>query len=380
MRAINAAVMRQNNRKLILNQIRMRPISRAELAEVTQLTRASITQIVDELLYDGLVMESSAVERSHLGRRSTQLVINPNAAIILGVHLSRIQCDVGAINLRSDVLRHNTVPVAGQSADAVLNNIVQLLQEQRASLEAQGLPVASVGFCAPGPLDPQTGTFLKPPNFPEWHGQNVYYPITEKLGLPVFLENVSNAHALVEKYFGAAAGAENFVLLRVDEGVGAGIFVRGSLYRGAHNFAAEFGHISVDINGPECACGNRGCLEKYVSIPALLEGTPYGSWPQLVDSLGEPAADAVLERLVHYLSAGIVNIINAFDVEKVVLAGDLLYQSDNLLRRLNAAVLPRTIFPMSDVPIVAGSSFTPVLLGSIPAYHSLFSTASRCRL
>lgn len=373
MRAINAAIMRQNNRTLILNLIRQQPISRSELAAATQLTRASITQIIDDLMYEGLVRESCTVESARQGRRSTQLVIHPNAAILLGVHLSRLQCDVGAMNLRGDVLRHNTVPVAGRAAADVLEDVAALLARQRASLEAEQLPVTSVGFCAPGPLDPRTGTFLKPPNFDLWHGQNVSDRLTERLGLPVYLENVSNAHALAEKYFGVAADAENFVLLRVDEGVGAGIYVRGGLYHGAHNFAAEFGHISVDVNGPECVCGNRGCLERYIAIPALLKGTPYASWRHLVDSLGEPMADARMDQLVRYLSAGVISIINAFDVEKIVLAGDLLYQPESLLQRLNAAVLPRTLFPMPDTPIVAGSHHNPILLGAIPAYAPLFT-------
>lgn len=373
MRAINATIMRKINRKMILNEIRKNPISRAELAEVTQLTRASITQNVEELIAEGIVMEAATVERMRLGRRSTQLVINPNAGVMLGVNLGRLQTDIGAINMRGDVLRHATEPLAGRTVEEMLDVIARTLLNHRTSLEKEGHKVLNVGICAPGPLDPDTGCLLKPPNFDMWHNRKLAETITRRTGLPAFLENVSNAHALAEKYFGVTADAENFVVIRIDEGVGAGIFVRGGLYRGAHNYAAEFGHISVDMNGPECACGNRGCLEQYVSIPALLSGSPYSSWPELLKHRGEAPAEAAMDRLVRYLSHAIISIINAFDVEKVVLAGELALESDELLARLNDEIGRRIIFPVTEPPVVAGASISPVQMGAMPAYVKLWT-------
>lgn len=372
MRAINASAMRQYNRRMLLNEIRRQPVSRAELAERTRLTRASVTQIIDELIGEGLVVEGASVERSRLGRRSTLLDINPSAGAILGVNLSRAQCDVGAVDLRGEVLRRRALPVAGRSAEALLDEIAQQLSELRRALDEDGLRALAAGFCAPGPLEPRTGRMLNPPNFEAWHGVNAAQSLSERLKLPVYLENVANAHALAEKYFGVAADAENFVLIRVDEGVGAGLFVRGGLYRGAHNYAAEFGHLSVDINGPVCACGNRGCLEKYVSLPALLKNTPYSCWRELRAHRDEPAARAAEDQLVRYMSHGVVSIVNAFDVEKVVLAGELAEQADDLIDRINAQVVPRTIFPLSEAPVTAGRPLQPVQLGAMPAYTLLW--------
>lgn len=372
MRAINASAMRQYNRRMLLNEIRREPVSRAELAERTHLTRASVTQIIEELIGEGLVVEGASVERSRLGRRSTLLDINPSAGAILGVNLSRRQCDVGAVNLRGTVLSHRVLPVAGRFAETLLDEIAQQLDELRRKLVGEGLPVFAAGFCAPGPLEPHTGQILNPPNFEAWHGVNVAQTLREKLNLPVFLENVANAHALAEKYFGVAADAENFVLIRVDEGVGAGLFVRGGLYRGAHNYAAEFGHLSVDINGPVCVCGNRGCLEKYVSIPALLKNTPYASWRELRAHRDEPAAQAAEAQLVRYMSHGIVSIVNAFDVEKVILAGELAEQADDLIDRINAEIARRTIFALDEAPVAAGNPFQPVQMGAMPAYTLLW--------
>ena len=208
MRAINASAMRQYNRRMLLNEIRRQPVSRAELAERTHLTRASVTQIIEELIGEGLVVEGASVERSRLGRRSTLLNINPSAGAILGVNLSRGQCDVGAVDLLGTVLRHRTLPVSGRSAAELLDEIAEHLAGLRGALAEEGLRVFAAGFCAPGPLEPRTGQMLNPPNFEAWHGVNVVQALRGRLDLPVYLENVANAHALAEKYFGVAADAE----------------------------------------------------------------------------------------------------------------------------------------------------------------------------
>ena len=123
MRAINASIMRQMNRKMILDQIRRQPISRVELAKITKLTRASVTQIIEELIEEGLVAEASIVERLRLGRRSTQLAIQADAGTIFGVNLNKTQCSVGAVNLRGELLAQNVEMVAGRSPDEVLTTV-----------------------------------------------------------------------------------------------------------------------------------------------------------------------------------------------------------------------------------------------------------------
>lgn len=373
MPAINAAVMHSLNRKLILNSIRARPVSRVELARETKLTRATVTYIVDELLAEGLVREGGPAESGRLGRRSTLLTLTKDRHAFIGVNLGRRQCGVGTMNLGGEVLSRRTIPVEGRSVRAVQEEIAEAAKEQADALTAQGIRAESAGVCAPGPLNSETGTLLTPPNFAGWHGRNVTEPVERATGLKAYLDNCSNAHALTESYFGVAAGAESFVLLRVDEGVSSGVIVDGQPYSGTHRFASELGHMSVDLNGLECDCGNRGCLEKYIALPALLKGTRYADWAELVDSVGEREADEVTDRLVNYLSAGIVNIINAFDVGRVVIAGELTYRSETLFRRVNENVLRRAIFPMAEPPVIAGSEADPIRMGAAPAYRAFFT-------
>jgi len=375
MPAINASVMHSLNRKLILNRIRMSPVSRVELARETRLTRATVTYIVEELIAEGLVREGASVESGGLGRRSTLLTLTPDRHAFIGVNLGRRGSSVGAMNLDGTVTGRREIEVTDRSVRAVMEEISGAAKALKEELAAEGVSVSSVGMCAPGPLNSEEGTLLTPPNFAGWHGRNVTGSIEEATGLTVYLDNTSNAHALTEMYFGAAAETESFVLLRVDEGVSSGVIVEGRPYSGSHRFAAELGHMSIDMNGLECDCGNKGCLEKYVALPALLKDTPYRSWTELVDSVGESVADGVMDRLVNCLSAGIVNIINAFDVGMVVVAGELTYRSETLFRRVNENVMRRAIFPMEKPPVIAGSAVDPIRRGAIPAYRAFFTDA-----
>lgn len=131
MRAINASVMRQVNQTLLLNRIRTRPISRAELAEETGLTRASVTQIVEELINAGLVIETSMVERSRLGRRSTQLAINPGAGYVFGVMMRPLGCTVGTTDMLGRTLVQNLEITNGREPGDVLDSVAQLIEAQR---------------------------------------------------------------------------------------------------------------------------------------------------------------------------------------------------------------------------------------------------------
>lgn len=374
MRAINAVIMRQINRKLILDEIRRQPVSRAELSEITMLTRASVTQIIDELLAEGIVVEGDVVGRSRLGRKSTRLAINPEAKVIFGVHLSRAGCDVGAVDMRGSVLRYETLDVAGRSADDVLDEVGGILVRMRGEMGLDEKRAFGIGFCAPGPLDPNSGVILNPPNFAAWRGVAVARKLSGRTRMNVYMENNSNAHALAEKYFGCAA--DSFALIRVDEGVGAGVIINGRLYHGAHSFAVELGHLTVDPNGPKCDCGNHGCLETYISLPNLLAGTPYATWDALLDHLDEPLAAAAMDRLVEYFSQGIVNVLNCFDIDRVVIGDELARRPEPLLTRLNDAVRGRAIFPVAEPTVLASGDVSPVLLGAVPAYDTFFSCHS----
>jgi len=366
MKAVNANAMRSINRKIILDHIRRNPISRAELAELTGLTRASVTQIIDGLMEDGFVEETDVVGRNRLGRRNTQLALRADARYFFGVNLSRLHCDVGMMDLSGNVCCRERLEIVGREPEEVLCSIAETILGQREKFGLDENRIGGIGVCAPGPLDIKKGVILNPPNFDAWHGVAVGPELSRLSGIPVMTENVSNAHALDEKFFGVARDARNFVLLRVDEGVGSGTVINNRLFHGTRGFAAEYGHVSVDMNGPLCSCGNRGCLEKYISIPAILRNTPYHSWREAAGD------EAIIGRMAEYLAFAIINIFNSLDVEKVILAGELAEDSGKLIEEVNRRVANRIIFPLDAAPVAAGGITHPVRQAAMPALYNLF--------
>lgn len=375
MPAINSGVMKRLNRRMVLSWIRRRPISRAELSDCTRLTRASITQIVDELMAEGLVSETQSVGNSRLGRRPKQLNIVPDALYIAGVNLGRKSYDLGVIDLKGTVRWQVLGEVQGREPGAVLDEIAARLKDAVRDLKIPAGRFHGVGICAPGPVNAKSGAMRNPPNFDAWHGMPVVAMLEARTGWDAALNNASSAHALEELYFGVGCeGIRNFMLLRVDDGVGAGIVLNGSPFVGARGQCPELGHLAIDRNGPPCACGNRGCWEQYVSLPAALRGTGFDAWSQVIDNLGrDPEADAVFGRMAENLAFEIANIINLFGLERIVLGGQLIYGGAALAEAVNANLWGRTLWKPDGAPVVPGRQTEGARIAAMAAYHAIFS-------
>lgn len=358
MRAINASVMRQVNRTLILDRIRKRPISRAELAEETGLTRASVTQIVEELIGEGLVVETAMVGRSRLGRRSTQLAISPGAGVIFGVNLARTQCTVGVIDMRGVVLTQNTELIADRTPSEVLDAVAMTIARQAEALGLDGKRIFGVGVSAPGPVDPEKGRILTPVGFESWHGLPVANLLAQRTGLTVRLETSANAQALETKYFGSVG--DTFVMLRIDDTVSAGAVIRGALYRGAADFAAELGCCPIE---------GEWNLNRLISAPALLKGTAYRSCAELLERRDEPEAKAVLSRLTRHLTALIVNVAYACNVGTIALGGEVDFTQEELLRNLSDGLKNR----LPTAPRLSAPPTNPIRMAATPIYHTIFA-------
>ena len=374
MRAINSSVMKTHNRRLVLDLIRRRPISRAELAEQTSLTRASITQIVDELMQEELVAETAVVGRNHLGRRMTQLALVKDTRYLLGLNIGRYEYDLGIINLSGEVLHHSTGTVADREISEVLDEVCLLVEAKIEELQLPKERISGIGICAPGPLDVKNGIILNPPTFEQWHNVAIVQEVQRRLGYSVVLENISNAHALDEMYFGIGKqDVENFMLLRVDAGVGAGVILQNRLFSSSNGQGPEVGHITISPDGPKCACGNRGCLEQYISFPAILKGTPFSTWRQLMDQYESEPASLLLKHLTDVLSHFVVNTINLFDLEKIVLSGHFHYRGEILSEMINECIQGRALRTARKCLVVASEKIEIPRIAAMPVYHSMFS-------
>ncbi len=333
-KARNADYTKEYNRKEVLRILRHRPMSRAELARTTGLTRATTSLIADELLNEGMLVEQ-APQSVGRGRSAIPLAVREDCCYVLAVQLRRNSCTVGLCDFVGHLLRQKEVLQEGDPIFSIVRALKELLTEVDKN------KVLGIGISSPGPVDAHEGRILKPPRFDEWHGVALAPLLSKEMELPAFLENDACSLALHQMELGES---QNFLLLAVDSGVGSGVITRGKLLGGAGNFACELGHSSICYNGRRCECGNRGCLEAYASIQNLLEGSSYGSWQELIANLGKEAeAEELLNREAEYLSAGIINLLNIIQLDTVYLAGEVRCGHEHLEWRLQKEINSRSI-------------------------------------
>ena len=339
----SAVLGKVNTRKLILKLLRQTSLSRAELARQTGLTRAAISQITEELIRDGLVIETEKAYLSSRGRTPTLLQVVPSAMYCIGVQLSRNKIRYGIADFSGKLVVRNTLETYGKrSAEDILKEVTEgisaLVLRENISWEK----IYGIGVSAPGPLDAVNGKILNPPNFSQWKNVPVAKRLTELLLLPCFLENDANALALQYALNGDFLERDDFLLVLADSGFGSGLIHNGKLLRSSSGFSCELGHTSINFRGPVCSCGNRGCLEGYASIPSLMKNYQrYVDWQSL---LASSQAEEAMTQEAEYLSAGIVNLCNIIPVKAVLLAGELALAGDPLISKLETQIQNR---PMS---------------------------------
>ncbi|MDD6799539.1 MAG: ROK family transcriptional regulator [Firmicutes bacterium] len=336
-RGTNSTRMKENNRRLILNLIRRGGFSRVDIAKITGLTKATVTILADEMMQDGLIAEESQHESTGVGRRPVYLRLCENSRFAVGFSLTRTEYQVGLFNLAGEAVEFEICQYSGGTADKTLENMAETVNRYKSKIPEGSM--IGVGFASPGPIDYKSGIVLNPPNFEKWHNCKVAEKLFEMCGVPVCLENVSNALAIGEQYFGSCLNEDNYAYIVIDEGIGSGIVVNGQVYRGESGFGNELGHSSVRFDGLPCICGNRGCLECYASIPAILKNTGYKTWREAVES----GDNGLIEREAEYLTCALVTLINLFDLTRIVLGGDISYRGEIIAEILREKIEARTI-------------------------------------
>lgn len=285
---------------------------------------------------------------------------------VLGIDIGGTNLVVGAVpEDGSELLGLATAPtLPEQGPDAVIARIERLA---RACLEqTEGLEIAGIGIGSPGPLDTARGIVLLTPNL-GWANLPLRDRLADALGFPATLDNDANCAIFGEWWRGAAVGARCVVGLTVGTGIGGGLVFDGTIYHGASDVAGEIGHMTVDLNGRRCKCGNYGCLEAYASGPAIaaraVEGIEAGvetALPQYVASDlrkitaqvvyeaahdGDAFALEVVRDTAKFLGAGVANMVNVLNPEVVVVCGGVTLAGDRLFVPLRGEVKRRAFRP-----------------------------------
>jgi len=318
---------RQINRNLVFNLIRTRqPISRADLARVSGLQRSTISLIVEDLIRERWVLEGST-GRLPRGRRPTFLELNHQRAVIaLDIHPA--QTTVAVADLGGRIVAQNVVALPSDPNKAI-TSIVAAIRKLIADHSDKSFD--GVGISLPGRADPQLKKPIFAPNV-NWPVQSIKSKIHRATGLRVEIDNVANACALSEVWFGDSDGVQDLVVVNVSEGIGTGIFSNGRLLRGANGMAGEFGHVEMEQDGHPCGCGGRGCWETVASNRAGLryyrEITGNGG-PQSFTALVKMAqaddknAILALEKMSSFLGRGLRMIASALAPSEIIIVGDI---------------------------------------------------------
>lgn len=302
---------RAHNRALVLQTLfHQGAMSRADLSRETGLTRVTISDLVAELIDDGYVAERGMREVTGPGKPAILVDLDRDGHRIVGLDLSGSDRFLGAIlTLDGEIVARRDIAVPTDPTD-ILGAVRELARRLVADAHA---PVLGVGVGSPGIVDDR-GVVLTAPNF-GWQGVDLEAALRADLGLPVLVANDANAAVLAEYTFGGAA--DDVLLVRVGRGVGSGLLAGGQPMAGSRFAAGEIGHVTVGTDGgPRCVCGKVGCLEAWLSVPAL-------------DArVAEPGADrdAVLRDAGERLGIALAPIVGVLDLSEIVLSGrpDLL--------------------------------------------------------
>jgi glucokinase-like ROK family protein len=325
---------------VVLNLIRdQQPISRVEINRKTGLQISTVTVITKRLIEKGLIYEQG-IAPSNGGRKPRLLGIRAEKVCVFGVDIGVTQTTLALANFNGEILHRETFPTGPKAVpflNSVSDKILQIMESRRYKVEYEGIGVSATGI-----IDSLGGKIVFSPNL-GWKNIHVRTAFEKRLSLPVHVENDARASALAEVWLGNGkdSGSLNLVFVTINEGVGTGIILNGQIYRGSSDGAGEFGHVSIDHNGPLCNCGNHGCWELYASdratinrflelnngIDPILPGANHASLSvqdlvSLAEQGNEPALSS-LKATARYIGLGTATIINTLNPEMIVMGGDL---------------------------------------------------------
>ncbi|GAA4706107.1 ROK family transcriptional regulator [Phytohabitans rumicis] len=327
---------RLRNRSALLSKLFLEgPLTRQDLARGTGLSQPAVSNVVGELISAGLVVDAGALE-SDGGRPSMSLRVAPRFALVAGVDVGETRVRVELFDLAMAQLASADYPLDAPKPDpeTVVRHIVAGLATvvDRAGVRRSDLLGVGVGVSGVVVQGREAVVYAQTLG---WDGVPLERMIHAAVDVPLFIENGAKTQGQAEMWFGAGRGARHAVFALVGSGVGAAVVTNGATYRGVASSAGEWGHTTLVYGGRACRCGARGCLEAYVGAEAIIERYREARRGRAVPGADEesqigallaaadrtPTARQVLDETAGYLGAGVANLINLFNPERVVLGG-----------------------------------------------------------
>ncbi len=363
--SLTAQNVKNLNKHTVLDLIRFTPggISRAELAHQLSLSRAAVTSIVNDLLSTQTIHEVESRATSS-GRPPIILEINPGRGFVAGVDMGASHITIIIADFAAKVVNEIETPFdISRGPEACLLQAHNLLQDL---LEKSGISlkdILAVGIGVPGPISSSEGMVVAPPIMPGWDLYPIRDDLSKRWRCEISLNNDAELGALGEWAYGAGRGERNLAYIKVGTGIGAGLLLDGRIYQGATGAAGEIGHITIEDNGPECNCGNRGCLEALAGgrAIALQAQTAVRKGKRTILSdikpveaitardiayaarRGDLISQQIFSQAGNYLGIAIAGMVNLFNPDMIVVGGGVSQIGDLILQPVREIVQKRSL-------------------------------------
>ncbi|ARI76332.1 ROK family transcriptional regulator [Halobacillus mangrovi] len=370
------------NSRQILNLIReQEALSRVEISERLEIPQPTVTRITNKLMKSNLLKEGKQGISSG-GRRPTKLEFNENCYYSLGIELGRSAIKAALINLNGHLLSFRMKVTSGsESIDQIIEYVKEAVEEVMEESDIAKDRILGVGVGMPGPLNETVDHKVSPPNFYQEKNIPLKSLLEEAIQLPVTLDNDANAATVAEKWFGDGVGFTNFSYVLADIGIGCGLMLNDSLYKGLNGESGELGHMSINFPGELCHCGNYGCLETLSSLPAIEKnymrmlshktGITHSdsktSFEDIVKEANEGSmvAQQVLDQATQYLGIALSNLINLFAPQKVIIGGEFRKVNVQAFDKIHSTIEARVMGKSGKrIPIVKSKIEEAVVLGA----------------
>lgn len=351
---------KHHNSRLILKTIYdLAPISRAAVARSTHLTRPTISSQVLELINAGLVAEVG-LGSSRGGKPPTLLNIDSNARHLICVEIGTQTFKGALTNLRGEIVHSLTLPaqqVKGPHAITLLHSLIDQLQAATQS------PILGIGIGTPGLVDPAEGVIHRALGF-DWTNVPLRQILAEKYPYPIYIANDAQAAALAEFMFGSAKKSQNVVVIKVGEGIGAGIVLNGIVLNGDGFGAGEIGQVVVTEQD-----GKLRSLESVANVQAILQEAKRTykvkpNWETIIND-NSPEITRLFEQMGHYLGISVANLISIINIQNIIISGPIVQIGEPLLKSIRRTARQYTLSTMIDETTIVYSSLGSdiVLLG-----------------
>jgi predicted NBD/HSP70 family sugar kinase len=352
--------LRESNRSRVIKALREHgAISRAEISRKTRLSRSTVSSVVRDLAATIVVVEVGARDRvgnnARGGRPGVPVALSDRAGFALGIDVGHRMLRVAVCDLGHQIVAELAEPLSGLGPHDTLEFAARLAQSCLDQAKVSDDRVVGVAMSLSAPIDADTGTIGAPYLMPGWADVLVGSEISDRLGLPVRVDNDANMCTLAEAFWGAGRGCDDLIYVKAGAGIGCGLMIAGRLHRGASGTAGEIGHTTVVQDGRLCKCGNRGCLETVASAEAITgllgrRGGPAIGLPQAIEMAmnGDRGARRILEDAAAAIGVALANLCNILNPSRIVIGGELTQAEHLLFDPLRSAVRRSAIQAATD--------------------------------